>query len=85
MRKRVFNMMIILGVKWKFMFNRRTGALPSYGAGNLIDVHAAGAGIEDIFVDTALLVDLLGLATLHHMTLFEHVDVVGIDNLTDVV
>ena len=62
----------------------KTSSTP-YGAGDFVDVHAAGAGIEDVFVDTALLVDLLGLAALHHMALLEHVDVVGIDDLADVV
>lgn len=53
-------------------------------AGNLVDVHAAGAGIEDILIDTSLGVDFLWCALLNHPTLLEHVDLVGIDDLANV-
>ena len=53
--------------------------------GNLVDIHAAGTGVEDVFVEAALMVDLRGRATLYDAPLLENVDLVGIDNLADVV
>ena len=51
----------------------------------LVGIHAAGAGIEDFLVAPTLAVDVLRRSTLYHATLLQHVDLVGIDYLADVV
>ena len=53
-------------------------------SGNLIDVHASGTGIDDVLVEPALLIDGLWLARLNDAPMLEHVDLVGIDDLPDV-
>ena len=51
----------------------------------LVDIHAAGTGIEDVLIDTTLTIDLLGRTLLNHPALLEHVDLISIDNLPYVV
>ena len=53
--------------------------------GNLIYVHAACAGIEDFLVEASLAVDFVGCAALHYVSFLEDIDLVGIDDLSDVV
>ena len=56
-----------------------------YSMHNFVGVHASGAGVEDVLVESALTVNLVGGAALHHASRLQHVEVVGVDNLADVV
>ena len=50
-----------------------------------VGVHASGAGVENFFVESAAAVHLVGSAALFHVSGLQHVEVVGVDNLADVV
>lgn len=52
---------------------------------NLFDIQAPRRSVDNLFVDAAFLVDFVGVATLLHATVFERVNVVGIDDLRDAV
>ena len=53
--------------------------------GNLVDIHTAGTGIDDVLVESALLIDIGWMTGLHKATALEDENLVGIDNLADVV
>ena len=53
--------------------------------GYLVHVHAAGGGIENLFVQSALLIHLGGCAVLHRVAGVEHIEGVRINNLPDIV
>ena len=55
------------------------------GSSDLVSIHATGAGIEDVLIESALLVDFRWLARLYHPSLLQHIDLVGINDLSDVV
>ena len=56
-----------------------------YCGSNLIYIHASRTGIENVLIESALLIDLSGTACLYHAALLQHIDLVGIDDLSDVV
>ena len=56
-----------------------------HGLGYLVGIHAASTGIEDIFIDSTLAIDLIGCAALDDTSLLEDINLVGIDDLPDVV
>ena len=60
-------------------------AILLYQRCDLVGVHAACAGIEDVLVESALAIDVLWRAGLYDVSLLEDIDMVGIDDLADVV
>ena len=52
---------------------------------NLLDVQAAGRGVNDVFVDAAFFIYSIGIARLLHMTRLEGIDHLAVDDLRDAV
>ena len=55
------------------------------GAGNLLNVQAAGRCVDDVLVDAAFLIDLVRVARLLDAAILKSVNDVGIDDLRDAV
>ena len=55
------------------------------GVGEFVYVETACRGIEDIFIDTTFLVELVWVARLFYTAVLEGIDHVGIDDLADAV
>ena len=54
-------------------------------AGDFVDVEAFGHGIEDFFVHTSLVIQIIVFAMLGHHAVFQYIGVISIDDLRQAV